>query len=697
MDIRKYDDLIGEVRPKMCGWRTILFRLLILTFLIFGLAGLNWLGSEDKMTEVKIKNSPPLDRVNSHYPGNKPPLRPNPLLKLPPGQVEARGWLLSQLRLMADGLTGRLQEISRFLQPDSGWLTLKGRGWEEMPYWLKGFGDLAYLLRDPEMIASARKWIEAIVRSQQSDGYFGPVDNRENNDLWPNMVALACLQSYYEFSGDRRVLDFMSAYFRYQHGLPEEKLLPGSWQKLRGGENLESVYWFYNRTGQKWLLELAEKIYRRTADWASPILSPERDCNWEESSFYHGVNIAMGLRYPAVYYQQTSDRQLLEAVERNYRQLMENYGQQPGGMFAADENIRPGYNDPRQGAETCTMVEFMNSFESLLKITGDIIYADRAEEIAVNSLPAALTPDLKALHYLTAANLVSCDSSDQHDFQNSGTLLSFDPWKYRCCQHNVAFGWPYYVKHLWLATADDGLAAIFYGPSQVSLKVSQTRQTVRLVQDTDYPFSERIRLTLYADQPVAFPLYLRLPGWAERAVVTVNAEKPVEVRAAGKYVQLERTWKNGDQVELFLEQPVRVKFWPGIGQAASIGRGPLWYSLEIKEEWKRAGGSEDWPAWEVLPASPWNYALVLDKKNPADSFRLLEKRAVSYQPFSLEAAPLVLEARARRLADWKEEGRMVGRVPPSPVVSGEPEVKIRLIPMGCARLRITCFPWMRAK
>ncbi|MGQ9801043.1 MAG: beta-L-arabinofuranosidase domain-containing protein [Candidatus Saccharicenans sp.] len=681
----------------MNGWRTILCRLLILTFLFFGLAGLNWPGSEDKMTEVKIKNSPPLDRVNSHYPGNKLPLRSNPLLKLPPGQVEARGWLLSQLRLMADGLTGRLQEISRFLQPDSGWLTLKGRGWEEMPYWLKGFGDLAYLLRDPEITASARKWIEAILRSQQSDGYFGPVDNRENNDLWPNMVALACLQSYYEYSGDRRVLDFMSAYFRYQHGLPEEKLLPGSWQKLRGGENLESVYWLYNRTGQKWLLELAEKIYRRTAAWASPILSPERDRNWEESSFYHGVNIAMGLRYPAVYYQQTSDRQLLEAVERNYRQLMENYGQQPGGMFAADENIRPGYNDPRQGAETCTMVEFMNSFESMLKITGDIIYADRAEEIAVNSLPAALTPDLKALHYLTAANLVSCDSSDQHDFQNSGTLLSFDPWKYRCCQHNVAFGWPYYIEHLWLATADDGLAAIFYGPSQVSLKVGKTGQTVRLVQDTDYPFSERIRLTLYADQPVAFPLYLRLPGWAEGAVVSVNLEKPVELRAAGKYVLLERIWKNGDQVELFLEQPVRVKFWPGIGQAASIGRGPLWYSLEIKEEWKRAGGSDDWPAWEVLPASPWNYALVLDEKNPVDSFRLLEKRAVSYQPFSLEAAPLVLEARARRLPNWKEEGRMVGRVPPSPVASREPEAKIRLIPMGCARLRITCFPWTKSK
>jgi len=146
----------------------------------------------------------------------------------------------------------------------------------------------------------------------------------------------------------------------------------------------------------------------------------------------------MGLKYPALYYQQTGERQLLEAVERNYQQLMDTYGQQPGGMFAADENIRPGYNDPRQGAETCTMVELMSTFESLLRITGEVRSADRIEEIAFNSLPASMTPDLKGLHYLTAANLIADDKSGEHDFQNSGTLLSYDPWSYRCCQHNVA-------------------------------------------------------------------------------------------------------------------------------------------------------------------------------------------------------------------------------------------------------------------
>ncbi len=669
--------------------------LAIIIFLIS--AHLTFMEGKDKVTEVKLKDRPSVTPAAGYYQGNRSPLLPGPLVKLPVGQIEVRGWLLSQLQLMRSGFVGHLPEISRFLKEDSGWLSLQGKGWEEMPYWLKGYGDLAYLLKDQEMIATARKWIEAILGSQQADGYFGPVDNREANDLWPNMEALLCLRSYYDFSHDQRVLDFMSRYFRFELNLPEEKFLPGSWQKLRGGENLDSVYWLYNQTGESWLLDLARKVYRRTADWASPILTPERDRQWEESSFYHGVNIAMGLKYPALYYQQTGEKQLLEAVEKNYQQLMTAYGQQPGGMFAADENIRPGYNDPRQGAETCTMVEMMFTWETLLKITGETIAADRVEDIAFNSLPASMTPDLRGLHYLTAANLISCDRSGEHDFQNSGTLLSYDPWSSRCCQHNVAFGWPYLAEHLWLATSDQGVAAVIYAPSSVELKVGPRGQVVRLIEETSYPFSGKIVFTVVSAGEVAFPLYLRLPGWAQKALISVNDEQPAEVKAPGKFAVLERRWKYGDQICLNLEESVQFNFWPGIGQAISIRRGPLWFSLEIKEIWEKYNGTESWPAWEVLPGSDWNYALVIDRDNLAKNVRLIEKREVAYQPFSLENAPLILEARARRCPGWVAEGKMAGRVPPSPPPVAGPEETVRLIPMGCARLRITCFPWVRSE
>jgi len=142
-------------------------------------------GGDEKTTAIAVVKTPPFAGGNRHYVSNRAPLLPSPLVKLPIGSIEPKGWLLGQLRLMRSGFTGRLAEISRFLKDDSGWITLKGKGWEEMPYWLKGYGDLGYVLKDKEIISKAKRWLELALESQQSDGYFGPVDNRENRDLWP--------------------------------------------------------------------------------------------------------------------------------------------------------------------------------------------------------------------------------------------------------------------------------------------------------------------------------------------------------------------------------------------------------------------------------------------------------------------------------------------------------------------------------
>ncbi len=664
--------------------------LLVFTAMLFRTIS----AQESSSTEIKIVKTPSVTGANSHYVSNRPPLLPSPLVKLPIGSIEPKGWLLSQLQLMKNGFAGRLAELSKFLKVDSGWLTLKGRGWEEMPYWLKGYGDLGYILKDPEIIARARKWLDAALSSQQPDGYFGPPENKDNHDLWPNMVMLFALQSLYEATGDERVIPFMARYFRYELSLPDAHLLPGSWQKLRGGDNLESVYWLYNRTGEKFLLDLGQRLFERTSDWTSDILSPERDKQKEPSSFYHGVNIAMGIREPGVYYQQSKNKKYIEAVEKNYRMIMDEYGQQPGGMFGADENIRPEYGDPRQAAETCSMVEFMYSNESLLKITGEMRYAERCEEIAFNSLPAAMTPDLKALHYLTAPNLISCDSSGEHDFQNEGTLLSYDPWSYRCCQHNVAFGWPYFAEHLWLATLDNGLAAVIYAPSQVKAKVADGAE-VRIVEDTWYPFGDYIDFKLWVDKPVEFPLYLRIPEWCEKAKIIINGKSLDAALQPGQYAMIKRQWKNSDQVKLELPMRIEIKTWKKIGNTVSVKRGPLWYSLKIGEEWKRYGGTDEWPAWEILPTTAWNYGLVLDPAKPEASIVLQSQKAPAFQPFEPEAAPITLKAKAKRIPKWQAEGKMVGNVPASPVESSEPIEEITLIPMACARLRLSVFPLLK--
>jgi hypothetical protein len=137
-----------------------------------------------------------------------------------------------------------------------------------------------------------------------------------------------------------------------------------------------------------------------------------------------------------------------------------------------------------------------------------------------------------------------------------------------------------------------------------------------------------------------------------------------------------------------------VKVWTGNRETASVSRGPLTYSVAIREEYKRHGGTDAWPAFDVFPASPWNYGLVLGGGDPAAG---IELRAGTWpaddQPFRTEAAPVRLAARAKRIPNWTLDPKgLVNEVVPSPVRSAEPEETIPLVPMGAARLRVTAFP-----
>jgi hypothetical protein len=642
---------------------------------------------------VKVVREIHADAPGGWYVGNRPPLLPSPLLKLPIGSIRPTGWLRHELETETRGMIGHLEEISPWCKFDgNAWTDPHGKGhsgWEELPYWLKGYGDLGYVLRDRTIIRHARRWIDAVLAAQEPDGWFGPralktsLDGKP--DLWPNMLMLNVLQSYHEYTKDPRVLPFMTRYFRWELGVPEKDFLAGYWPKIRAGDNLESVYWLYNRTGDKWLLDLAKKIHRDTANWTAGV------ANW------HGVNFSQGFREPGVYYVQARDRKYLAAAERNYDTAMATYGQFPGGGIAADENARPGYTDPHQGCETCTWVEFLHSFEMLTRISGNPGWADRTEDIAFNSLPAALTPDQKALHYLTCANAVQLDRKNHAPgIENSGSMLSYSPFAvYRCCQHNVSHGWPYLAEELWLATHDKGLCASIYAPSEVTAKVGDGTE-VRVTEETGYPFREQIYFKLALSRPTRFPLYLRVPGWCSEAYVTMNDDERPRRFRPHCYVMLDREWKDGDRVTLELFSEPRFHHWRKNKNAVSVEYGPLTFSLKIGEKYTRYGGTREWPELEVLPTTPWNYGLEIHVPQPLAALHLVRLPGdVPDDPWTPATVPLEITVSGKRIPRWTlDRNGLVAKLAPSPVRSTEPTQIVTLIPMGAARLRITAFPWI---
>lgn len=198
----------------------------------------------------------------------------------------------------------------------------------------------------------------------------------------------------------------------------------------------------------------------------------------------------------------------------------------------------------------------MASHQLLTRITGDPLWADRCEELAFNSLPAALGPSGRAVHYITSANSVDLDDEPKkrRQFQNRFAMQAYLPGvdRYRCCPHN-------------------------YG--------------------------------------MRFPLVLRVPAWCADPVVEAGGSR-VDTPAGPAFTRIERTWSDGDRVTLRFPQHTTVRTWSDNHGSVSVDRGPLTYSLRIGEEHRRIGGTDRFPAYEVHATGPWNYGLVLDPRDP---------------------------------------------------------------------------------
>lgn len=618
----------------------------------------------------------------SHYVDSRAPLTPTPFLQLPLGAIEPRGWLLGQLKLQAWGITGHLDEIWPDVGPESGWLGGTGEDWERGPYYLDGLVPLAYLLRDDYLIAKARRWIEWAIGSQQPDGSFGP---QHRPDWWSRMPMLKALIQHHEATGDERVLDLLARYYRHKldnlAARPLEK-----WAQARGGDAIYGVYWLYNRTGDAFLLDLAEAIFRQTIDWTSIFHDfPYRERQTQFDHRIHVVNVAMAVKEPGLFYLQSGDSRHREAPRVGIESLMRYHGL-VNGIFSGDEWLAGP--DPSQGTETCAVVEYMFSLEVLARTLGDPDYADRLERVAFNALPACQTPDLWGHQYDQQPNQVLCSLAKRNWTANreDSNLFGLAP-NFGCCTANLHQGWPKLAASLWAATPDGGLAVLAYAPSAVTARVGPGDE-VRVVEETDYPFQGSIRLTVRCARPVVFPLTLRVPGWCSGATVGI-ADEPAASLGAGHFHTIRRTWRDGDVVTLDLPMDVRLTRWHR--NSLGVERGPLVYALAVGEAWRKLRGSEPCPDWEVHPTTPWNFGLVVDPADPAASFRV-ESGPVGFQPFDPVNAPVRLVGRGRRIPEWQLVDNSAGPLPESPVASAEPEEEVVLVPYGCARLRVSEIP-----
>jgi hypothetical protein len=619
---------------------------------------------------------------------NRAPLQSTPYIALPLGSIRASGWLLKQLELQRDGLTGHAEELTEWLPAlhTSAWTGGNGEGWEKGPYYLKGLVSLAYTLDDAQLKATASRWIEPILNSQQDNGFYGPKGTR---DWWPRMLVNYLLRDYYEATGDARVIPFLKKYYGFLANpdyLKECVAEKGeiNWGKARAADEIDTILWLYNRTGDQELLALATTIRDSIYNWPAMTAS---DTLLSKEVLAHNVNVPQAIKhYGMIEMLQAGAGRAPLFVEEDL--LLAEHGQGLG-ITTGTEHLAG--RSPSQGVETCATVERMLSLETNLRVFGEASLGDTLELVAFNMLPAAFSDDIHQHVYYTRPNHPSARMGGEGYWEDYADGVVPSPQSgYPCCCYNLHMGWPKFVQNSWAATADGGLAVLAYGPTQVSAKV-RGGVAVTIAQKTDYPFRDTVRLEVTTPSVVRFPLELRVPAWCAAPVITVGGQ-PVPNVQPGKFVRIDRMWSSGDAVVATF--PMKTAVREGYLGAVMVQRGPLVYSLQIDAEKNVIKqGVNGFDRFELTPKSPWNYALAVDPAQPDASLKYQEQ-TMPDNPFIAATAPVQVKARGRRLPDWtfEQNGIMAQDPPVSPLQSNEPEEDITLIPFGAQFLRMTSFP-----
>ncbi len=618
---------------------------------------------------------------------NRAPLQQVPFTALDLGTVKARGWLAGQLQRQADGLTGHAEQVIPDLGPESGWLGGSGEGWEKGAYYVKGLVSLAYVTGDPKLKKQAQKWIDWTLEHQRPDGMIGPASN---DDWWPRMVITWALRDYYEATRDPRVIGVLTRYARcLLENLPKRPLQ--EWGKARSGDQIDTLYWLYNRTGDAFLLDVVDLLRAQSNQW-NPFFGSLRGSDGD-FRIVHGVNVSQAMKFPAVVWQRSGDPADRAGFGTGWKNLVERHGLSIG-MWSGTEALAG--RSTTQGVEMCSIVEQMLSNEVAIGALGDPAIGDGLERIAFNLLAGGTTKEFKQFQYYTLPNVPVARANRRGTLpfadDHGDDLLASPHSGFHCCCYNLHMGWPKYVQHAWMATTDGGIAAMAYGPTEVAVKLGGT--PVTLVEETDYPFGDVLRFTIHPARPAAFPLKLRIPAWSVKPRVAVNGEF-IETVKPGEFLTIRRTWKPGDRVTA--EFPAELEARNAFKGSAVLWRGPLAFTLRIKENVRPVTRIPDgFDEVELTAASPWNYALDIDRAKPGDTVRLSRDK-MPENPWLPDTTPVRLSAPARRLPAWGlvRNDRMAAEVPDSPASSSEPLEKVTLVPFGAQTLRITAFPLLR--
>jgi DUF1680 family protein len=305
--------------------------------------------------------------------------------------------------------------------------------------------------------------------------------------------------------------------------------------------------------------------------------------------------------------------------------------------------------------ETCAAIGSLLWNWRMLQISGDAKFADEMERVLYNSVLTGVSLDGTKFFYTNTLRKLDPEPVNLRWSRVRQPFISTF-----CCPPNVVRTIAESANYAY-GVSDGKVWVNLYGAGECNATLPNNDGTVKLTQDTSYPWTGKVKITVdpKLEKPAGeLSLMLRIPGWLSNfASFSVNGNPSAQPLARGRYFELRRTWASGDVVELDFPMPVRLMeanpYVEETRDQVAVMRGPLVYCLESNE----------------LPEG----VRVLDVRVPR------EAKFTSRVDKDVAGGVVVVEgkATAQPQGDWK--GRLYREIQPG-VGPQKRDVDLRLVP-----------------
>ncbi len=535
---------------------------------------------------------------------------------LPSGSIKPTGWLKAQMEKDVAGFVGNLDQIVPELINDpiygkdrlqkhskakdlgnqkegdaAGDEQYKWWNSETQSNWWDGYLRNVFLLDDKAGIEKVKKYVDAIIATQDDDGYIGIYDkelrynfNSENGELWSKASLFRGLLAYYEFTNDENVFTAVErAVDNVMQNYPIYKSSPfNSGTSFNGGVShgltftdvLEKMYMHTkDEKYRKYALFLYQDFsatYQSESDvQLKNILNPDYQLQ------SHGVHTFEHIR-ALIIAKYAGNNEEIDKALAIYLKRINNAVTISGGAIGDEWIAKRNSDATHTGYEYCSLQELLDSYCLLFQKTGNAATGNAIENIFYNAAQGARNPNHSCIAYLKTDNSYEMLGTKNGEVEpdRKQTRYKYSPAHQDvavCCNPNAGRITPYFIQNSWMKENESTLVATLLMPNILATTINGNK--IQIENITTYPYANDFKFKIAQANPSNFILKIRMPNWVKK--IKTNEKYTI----VNDFIVIERTFSSNDTVEISFEAAIQIKT-DNVG-AHYFTYGALLYALPI--------------------------------------------------------------------------------------------------------------------